>query len=272
MKLLLTGAPRGGKTTLLKDLLRLLPAAHGFITEEIKTGEEPVGFRVVASSGQLLQLAGIDSKSPVRVSRYGVNVTEFDAFMESFPAPSDGVVFYLDEIGQMQLYSHLFRAYVRERLDAPHDYLGTISAVYDDPFIHAIRSRGDILLIEVTPENREELRKALLPLVMRLNTLRHLPPAVQEAVTFRARWYAERGDYLRLCKLFKNAVKYLAGGRILTHGPNAFEVSGDHGKYHVRRYPQGWTCECDLFAGRGAYEGKGGECSHIQAAILFLAK
>ena len=64
----------------------------------------------------------------------------------------------IDEIGPMEIRSPLFCDVVNDALDSPDvsGILGTISA-RSFPFTNAIKKRHDVTLIEVRPNNREQL-------------------------------------------------------------------------------------------------------------------
>ena len=81
MALLLTGQPGVGKTSVLRATAGKLAGFHlvGFYTEEIRTGRERRGFRLVTFSGEAAIIAHIDLPPP-RVSKYGVNVAVIDRF------------------------------------------------------------------------------------------------------------------------------------------------------------------------------------------------
>ena len=62
----------------------------------------------------------------------------------------------IDEIGPMEIRSAIFREAVNEALDSEVPILATISA-RSLPFTDAIKSRPDVMLIDVRPDNREGL-------------------------------------------------------------------------------------------------------------------
>ncbi|PYJ51009.1 MAG: hypothetical protein DME87_04760 [Verrucomicrobia bacterium] len=62
----------------------------------------------------------------------------------------------IDEIGPMEIRSAIFREAINEALDSEVPVLATISA-RSLPFTDAIKSRPDVTLIEVRPDNRERL-------------------------------------------------------------------------------------------------------------------
>jgi nucleoside-triphosphatase len=62
----------------------------------------------------------------------------------------------IDEIGPMEIRSAIFRDVVNEALDREVPLLATIFA-RSWPFTNAIKSRSDVLLIEIRPDNRDRL-------------------------------------------------------------------------------------------------------------------
>src|SRR3989344_7531765 len=133
MKVLLTGQPRAGKTTLMVNCLKMVPNKQGFVTREILEGGERIGFELVSSLGQTATLASVNSNSALRVSRYGVNVGALDSFIDDLPPPEPGNLLYIDEIGAMELFSDKFKRLVLEYLNTGNSFLGTIKD-YDDEF------------------------------------------------------------------------------------------------------------------------------------------
>jgi len=71
-KILLTGRPGCGKTTLIKRVVDelALPAA-GFYTEEIRQRGERVGFKIITLSGEEAVFADVDFRTPQRLGNMG---------------------------------------------------------------------------------------------------------------------------------------------------------------------------------------------------------
>ncbi|SRR6266545_2603789 len=166
-KILLTGRPGCGKTTLIKRVVNNLPqGAGGFYTEEIRDSESVrersggtrAGFKIVTLNGDEVVFAHVDFKSPERVGKYGLDLAALerigvDAVRQAIQARQLVVI---DEIGPMEIRSPIFREAVNEALDSELPLLATIFA-RPLPFIDAIKSRPDVTLIEVRPDNRERL-------------------------------------------------------------------------------------------------------------------
>jgi nucleoside-triphosphatase len=158
-KILLTGRPSCGKTTLIKRVVNNLPrSAGGFYTEEIRDGGTRTGFKIVTLDGKEAVFAHLDFKSPDRLGKYALDLSVLerigvDAVRQAIQARRLVVI---DEIGPMEIRSPVFREAVNEALESELPVLATIFA-RPLPFTEAIKLRPDVMLIEVRPNNRERL-------------------------------------------------------------------------------------------------------------------
>jgi nucleoside-triphosphatase len=156
-KILLTGRPGVGKTTVVRRVLeRMRGVAGGFLTEEIRRQGRRLGFLVTdIRTGQTGTLAHVKRKGGPRVGKYVVDVAEFErigvaALREALKRPGSIVI---DEMGKMELSCPAFAEAVLQVLDSGHPVLATVP-VFRHPFIDALRRRDDLRLITVTAENR----------------------------------------------------------------------------------------------------------------------
>jgi nucleoside-triphosphatase len=155
--ILLTGRPRVGKTTIIKEVVKRLPGrAGGFYTEEIKECGQRQGFRIVTLDGQEGILAHVNVRSRHRVSRYGVDVADLErvgvtAIQHAIVA-SDYIV--IDEIGKMELFSTAFKEAVLAAVESDKWVLGTIM-LGSHPWADAIKSRPQVNLVKITKANRD---------------------------------------------------------------------------------------------------------------------
>jgi nucleoside-triphosphatase len=170
-KILLTGRPGCGKTTLIKQVVNNLPrGAGGFYTEEIRDGGTRAGFKIVTLDGEEAVFAHIDFKTRSRVGKYGLNLSALerigvDAIRQAIHARRLVVI---DEIGPMEIRSPIFRDAVNEALNSKVPVLATIFA-RSLRFTDAIKSRSDARLIEVRADNRERLISELSDRIRELN-------------------------------------------------------------------------------------------------------
>jgi nucleoside-triphosphatase len=163
-KVLLTGRPGCGKTTLIKRVVnKLARPAGGFYTEEIREHGARVGFKIVTLDGKEAVLAHVDFKTSERVGKYGLDLSALETVgIEALrTAVRARQLVVIDEIGPMEIQSPLFRDVVNEALDSGAPVLATITA-RSFPFTDAIKKRPHVSLIEVRPRNRGQLLSELL--------------------------------------------------------------------------------------------------------------
>lgn len=269
MKILLTGAPRSGKTTLLMDLIQGVSPQLGMSAVAVSEDGERIGFDLKDSDDNTTPLARVGKPTGYPVSRYFVDINSLDNFVGHLFAYQPGQLLYLDEIGQMQLYSEKFKELVNHYLASPNDYIGTFSSIYHDPFIEEVKHRADVFVCTVTPENREQLILALREALLHRGEFNSLPTEAQRMILALAGVGVRQEDikFVPLRKLFKNAVTYVARDKVRAI-PEGFIVHGNTNTHRLIKKQNQLFCDCDLFNGRGAFAGMAGDCSHIQAVKI----
>ncbi len=268
MKILLTGKNRSGKTTILRDLIADESSKQGFITLEVRDTFDRIGFDTLDSTNRKSMLARTGVPTNHRAGRYYVDVDVLDAFIEPLFKYDQKELLFIDEIGQMQLYSNKFQQLATHYLGAKNDFIGTFSAIYPHPFIESLKHRNDALICYATPENRAELEAAIRAALHNRAIFNDLPPTKRNTVLRLAQGYLFDQNFTSFKKLFNNAIHYVQDGAV-AQDENGFLVSGKHAQ-HAVLMPENnqYTCDCDLFNGRGTYAGRAGECSHIQAVKI----
>ncbi len=166
-KVLITGLPGVGKTTLIVKLAEKLKGLQpvGFYTEEIREAGVRRGFELQSFDGQKGLLSHVDVKSPPRVGKYGVDLPGFEQFLDSIPfnAPKTKIII-IDEIGKMECLSSKFRKLMAEILDSEKMLIATI-ALKGSGSIAEIKARPDVQLFEITASNRDTLLIEILKLL-----------------------------------------------------------------------------------------------------------
>ncbi len=156
--ILFTGPPGCGKTTLIQRIVQQLSTpSTGFITKEIREKGKRVGFTINTLDGKEVLLAHINVSGRYRVGRYGVVLESVDSVAVPSMIPKtqkESVV--VDEIGKMECFSSLFRKKLLDVLDMPNKVIGTIS-LKGDQFIKEIKGRSDVLVVQISEKNRDEL-------------------------------------------------------------------------------------------------------------------
>ena len=162
--LLITGKPGVGKTTLLKEIIRVLLKKKlrldGFYTEEIRKNQKRVGFRIMNIQGQeegILSHSGLTSR--YRIGKYRVDVDKMDEIVEKIrrSIKSEKIdVVIIDEIGPMELYSENFKGFIINMLkrNAPV-VIGTIK----EKCLHLLEEWGVSDMVEIKKITERE-RKA----------------------------------------------------------------------------------------------------------------
>jgi len=158
-KILLTGLPGIGKTTVIKEIVSQMPKENvaGFYTGEIRSGGVRKGFELQGLNGEKGVLAHVNISSRLRVGKYGVDVAGFEAFLDRLDLFNPKFEFIvIDEIGKMEIYSNRFCVLIRKVIDSDKNLLGTI-ALKGGGLIPEIKKRPDVRIVEVTRSNRNSL-------------------------------------------------------------------------------------------------------------------
>lgn len=155
---------------MLRKLIDGIKTKQGFVTAEIPDPNIPgqrLGFELIAATGGKTTLAHVNSQSSTRVSRYGVDVEALNTFIEPLKNFTSSQLLYIDEVGEMELYSDSFRQLVKLYLRSPNHFIGTVSNQVSDPLIGWIIKDPSISLYDITPANRDLLFSQLQNDLMR---------------------------------------------------------------------------------------------------------
>ncbi len=171
-KILLTGKPGIGKTTVIRKVLQMLDdKAIGFYTEDYRDPKthRRKGFKVITYNGKEGILADVDFESDYRVGKYGVDVKQFEKLaipiLEKALKEKDKIV-VIDEIGKMEFFSEKFKNLIKQIMEDPEiKVIATISKKDFHPLIKEIKNLPDVELIEVTWENRDILPQEIISIV-----------------------------------------------------------------------------------------------------------
>lgn len=168
IRILLTGAPGCGKTTVVVNLAQRLGDRRmaGFVTEEILEDGKRTGFEARTLRGDRALLASLHHNSWVSVGRYGVDVESFQSLVlpELTRDPRKVDLFLLDEIGKMECFCPEFVKAVKQLLLSEASFIATVS-LHGKGFINEIKERDDVQRITVTPQNRDDLPEKILALL-----------------------------------------------------------------------------------------------------------
>ncbi len=157
---MLEGKPGVGKTTLILNIAALIGASNpgGFYAREIREEGARIGFLVENLSGLSGFLSHVDYNTGPRVGKYHVDIGSFEkvAVKSLEHAIEESGVILIDEIGRMELFSRRFKELVIECFDSPKDVVSTVMSK-SHPFVDSLKARPDVILLNVTEKNRNEL-------------------------------------------------------------------------------------------------------------------
>jgi nucleoside-triphosphatase len=164
-RLLIEARPGAGKTTAIGRLADRLREGgvplSGFLTRELRERGRRVGFEIETFTGERGLLAHVDIKGPPRVSRYGVDVEQFERLaLPELEAPSSDAVVLIDEIGKMELASERFREAVGGLFERPVQIVATVHTARH-PFTDELKRRPGVTTVRLTRANRDRLPEEL---------------------------------------------------------------------------------------------------------------
>jgi len=165
-RLLLTGLPQCGKTTMVRRVVERFPGrAAGFYTREVRLAGRRVGFEIVTLNGEVAWLSHVDFSGPHRVGKYGVDLASFERVALPALAWEEGVeLMVVDEVGKMECLSSRFVAAMEKLWQAPVPLLVTVAAK-GGGYMARIKAKPGAQIITVTPGNRDFLPEKLLALL-----------------------------------------------------------------------------------------------------------
>ncbi len=166
LRILLTGPPRCGKTTVVQQVVARWPGrAAGFYTREVREKGVRVGFEIVTLDGQVAALSHVDFPGPYRVGKYGVNLENLHRVGLASLKVGPGIdLVVVDEVGKMECLSDQFVAAMERLWEQPVPLLITV-AEKGGGYMAAIKEKADLVLITVTQENRNGLPDNILELL-----------------------------------------------------------------------------------------------------------
>jgi nucleoside-triphosphatase THEP1 len=157
-RILVTGAPGVGKTTLVLRAVELLRPLRlrGFFTEEVRGHGGRTGFRLVTLDGRTARLATAGGEGAARVGRYAVDVAALGATCDALEPAPDTDAIIVDEIGKMECLSPTFVRAARRALSSDVAVLGTVARTGVGFIAEAKRLPG-VEVISLSREDRDRL-------------------------------------------------------------------------------------------------------------------
>ena len=160
-KILITGRPRIGKTTVIKKVIAGLQRGgievDGFYTEEIRKNKNRVGFKIIGLRGFEGILAHVEFKTNFRVGKYFVKLDALEEYIDRInDSITDSEVIVIDEIGRMELFSGKFKEFIKKIFNEKRIVIATVG----EKFVNRFNKNAE--LIRVTLDNRNSIHGIIL--------------------------------------------------------------------------------------------------------------
>lgn len=166
-KILITGYPGVGKTTLINSLIPYLKGKKnitGFITREIrnKTTSRRIGFTIEDFKGNSQIMAHLDFKSQYKVGFYGVNIDNINKIaLPVLRERNENDLVIVDEIGIMELFSEELKKEFDRLFEDSSLLIATIK-LKRNPELDKYKSLSHVSLYNLERNNREEIFQKVL--------------------------------------------------------------------------------------------------------------
>jgi nucleoside-triphosphatase len=175
MNVLLTGPPGVGKTTILDAIKeRLIVKGYsvgGIYCPEIKEKGRRTGFKIIdiasGKQGVLASSTVQDSTRGPKVGRYTINLDDIDkigVFAIKNALKADDYIF-IDEIAPMELKSKEFPRTVWDALESQKPVIAVIHQRSQHPFILKVKKREDVMVFNITIQNRNSIMEEILKIL-----------------------------------------------------------------------------------------------------------
>ncbi|MCR5648292.1 MAG: nucleoside-triphosphatase [Oscillospiraceae bacterium] len=159
MKLLLTGLPGAGKSTIVRAMLSASGRdPRGFYTAKgapAEDGSVPVFLHPASGEGEPRLVGRV---YPDRAEGCPEAFNASAALLEGIP---EGSLVVMDELGFMENRAEVFKARVLAVLAGDYDIIAVIKP-RSTPFLDAVRAVGGVELVGIDETDREALRRELV--------------------------------------------------------------------------------------------------------------
>ncbi len=173
-KILITGPPRCGKSTLISKLIEYFIKEknyiiYGFLTPEVRKGQERLGFDIVdINTKKSYQLARVGNiKSKYHVGKYKVFIEEFDKYLENLVDIEQKKInlIIIDEIGKMELYSEKFQMLIKKLFLSKKSIIATIGTKLHHPIQQILINLPSVELLTLNRQNYQLIFDNVISLI-----------------------------------------------------------------------------------------------------------
>ena len=176
-KILITGPPQCGKSTLISELIEYFSkqkfTIYGFLTPEVREHGNRIGFDIIdIYSGEKSQLARVGKvNTRFKLGKYKIFIDKFDKFLEKTlnidKKQVDLIV--IDEIGKMELFSEKFQQFIKMIFSTDISIIATIGLNLRHPLKNYLLNLSSVLLMNLNHQNSQIIFKELISLISYVN-------------------------------------------------------------------------------------------------------
>ncbi|MFX0042807.1 MAG: NTPase [Candidatus Hodarchaeota archaeon] len=172
-KILITGLPRSGKSTLIVKLIEYFSdhnyTIHGFLTPEVRKEGNRIGFDFEdVNSKEIGKLARIGNyNTKYKLGRYCIFIEEFENLISKL----ENLVFHkrellvIDEIGKMELFSKKFQNLITNFFSSNIKIIATIGQRMQHPLKDFLLKMPEVVLFTLTRQNHQEIFKKIIAII-----------------------------------------------------------------------------------------------------------
>ncbi|MGB5910719.1 MAG: NTPase [Promethearchaeia archaeon] len=172
-KILITGPPRCGKSTLISKLIEFYSKKNfkikGFLTPEVREKSRRIGFDIAEISSDIrFPFARIgDSKSKYKLGKYSVFIDEFEKVISNLENLDFEQVdlMIIDEIGKMELFSKKFQNFIINIFQGESNIIATIGKNIKHPYNKKLFNLPNLYKYDLSFQNQQEIYQQIIDLI-----------------------------------------------------------------------------------------------------------
>ena len=172
-KILITGPPRCGKSTLIVKLIEYFSdynyTIHGFLTPEVQKDGNRIGFDIeninTRERGKLARIGNYNTR--YKLGRYYIFIEEFENFISKLEDVvfQDRDLIIIDEIGKMELFSRKFQNLINELFHSDIKIIATIGQKIQHPLKDSLLKIPDIVVFSLSRQNQQEIFERIIAII-----------------------------------------------------------------------------------------------------------